>query len=64
MDIATASAHERRVLVLAPIGRDASVVLMVLSAAGYRAEPCETLTLFVSNLADGAGLGIVTEEAL
>jgi signal transduction histidine kinase/ActR/RegA family two-component response regulator len=64
MDIATASAHERRVLVLAPVGRDASVVLMVLDAAGYKAEPCETLTLFVSNLAQGAGVGIVTEEAL
>jgi signal transduction histidine kinase/ActR/RegA family two-component response regulator len=64
MDIATASANERRVLVLAPVGRDASVVLMVLSAAGYSAEPCKTLTLFVSNVAEGAGLGILTEEAL
>jgi signal transduction histidine kinase len=56
--------NEQRVLVLAPIGRDASVVLMVLRAAGYSAEGSSTLMEFVDCMAHGAGLGIVTEEAL
>jgi signal transduction histidine kinase/ActR/RegA family two-component response regulator len=64
MSTAAPLGNEQRVLVLAPVGRDASVVQMVLSAAGYRAEPCDSLPTFNHHLAAGAGLGIVTEEAL
>ena len=59
-----APANEQRVLVLAPVGRDASVVLMVLETAGYSVTATETLGEFVGHMEHGASLGILTEEAL
>ncbi|MDP9044453.1 MAG: ATP-binding protein [Pseudomonadota bacterium] len=55
---------ERRVVVLAPQGRDAEVVLLVLKTAGYDGVSCITLTAFIERLNEGAAVGIITEETL
>ena len=53
-----------RVLVLAPVGRDASLICSVLSDAGVHAHLCASAGDLVSALSEGAGAMLVTEEAL
>jgi signal transduction histidine kinase/CheY-like chemotaxis protein len=60
----TASNSEERVLVLAPIGRDASVAVAVLSEAGIASEPCPDIETLCGLLTAGAGAALLTEEAL
>lgn len=55
---------ENRVLVLAPRGRDAQVVLAVLEREKIDTQVCPSSDSFISHLLDGAGAAIVTEEAL
>jgi PAS domain S-box-containing protein len=53
-----------RVLILAPIGRDAALTQAVLNRAGIDNRACSDLDDLQQNLAEGAGAAVVTEEAL
>src|SRR4051794_26858889 len=55
---------ERRVLVHAPRGRDATVISQVLQTQAMHAEVCESLDDLTAALGVGAGTAFVTEEAL
>ena len=57
-------AHEERVLILAPRGRDAQVAEQVLARAGTRAEACPDISGWLACLQAGAGAALITEEAL
>jgi PAS domain S-box-containing protein len=63
MNLADAACLERA-LVLAPIGRDATLAIAILREAGLAAESCNDLTSLVRELGLGAGFALVTEEAL
>ncbi|HEY0626267.1 MAG TPA: ATP-binding protein [Allosphingosinicella sp.] len=53
-----------RVLVCAPLGRDAQVACEMLSEAGLEAEVCAGLPDLLSRMDRGAGCAVLTEEAL
>jgi len=53
-----------RALILAPLGRDAAVADGILRETGVTADICRDLATFTSEIAAGAELAIVTEEAL
>jgi signal transduction histidine kinase len=53
-----------RVLILAPHGRDAAVARAILGEAGISTEICMSLPEVVSELDIGAGVVVITEEAL
>ncbi len=55
---------ERRVLVLAPMGRDASMTRTVLSENGIRCAICTDMPQLLAELAAGAGAILISEEAL
>ena len=55
--------HSERVLVLAPIGRDAAIASSILGEAGMTAEAVPDLARLVEALDGGAGAAILTEEA-
>jgi len=57
-------ALSERALVLAPIGRDATVARAMLGEAGISATICPDLSCLLSELGLGAGFALVTEEAL
>lgn len=56
--------NSERALILAPRGRDGAVAAALLSDAGRLAEPRNTLAELSEGLAEGAGLAIITSEAL
>ncbi|RKH41920.1 sensor histidine kinase [Corallococcus sicarius] len=64
MTTETNRALEQRVLVLAPIGRDALVTRDVLARAGIVAEPCANLAEVCAKFEEGAGALLLAEEAL
>lgn len=53
-----------RILLLAPRGRDASVAADLLERSGLRPHVCADLAVLTSELANGAGAVLITEEAL
>ena len=55
---------ERRVLILAPTGRDAQLTRSVLAEAGIRCIACADLPGLVEEMAQGAGALLLSEEAL
>jgi len=55
---------ERRLLILAPTGRDAPLTQSVLAEAGLRAVVCDSLNGLFQEMAQGAGALIISEEAL
>jgi len=57
-------AHERRLLILAPTGRDAPLTRSVLAEAGIRCTICRDLPHMVQELALGAGALLISEEAI
>jgi len=57
-------AKEARVLILAPIGRDAPVACEVLKRVGLDCLVCHDLPALVEALDAGAGAALVAEEAL
>jgi len=60
-----ASGHRSdRILIVAPIGRDAELMCAQLKAAGLNCATCVDVRQLCSDLADGAGAIILTEEAL
>jgi signal transduction histidine kinase len=62
--MAGTDAFEDRILVLAPIGRDAAAIVSVLSRAGLCGEICPTLPDLIRSLDAGAGSAFIGEEAL
>ncbi len=61
--MATADA-ERRVLVLAPLGRDGRMAREVLAQNGVHAEVCPDMVALCAAIDGGAGALLLTEEAL
>jgi signal transduction histidine kinase len=59
-----ASGLQRRVLILAPFGCDASIVWQVLCAAGLEAEICAGVEEACAEIRRGAAAVVVAEEAL
>jgi two-component sensor histidine kinase len=57
-------AHSERVLILAPLGRDAEVASALLTEGGWRNLICKTLGDVRKELERGAGLLLIAEEAL
>jgi len=55
---------ERRVLILAPTGRDAELTRGVLGEAGIRSTVCTDLASLASEIDAGAGMLLLSEEAL
>jgi signal transduction histidine kinase/CheY-like chemotaxis protein len=58
------SPHEERVLILAPTGRDALLLSKTLSAHGLACHECQSVAELSDELARGAGMALVSEEAL
>ncbi|HEX8233567.1 MAG TPA: response regulator [Caulobacteraceae bacterium] len=58
------AALSERALVLAPLGRDAPVAAAILREAGIQPDICADLTALCAEIREGAGLVLVTEEAL
>jgi signal transduction histidine kinase len=54
---------DQRVLVLAPIGRDAQAASQHLAESGLSSVVCENLEVLLVKLAEGAAIALVTEEA-
>jgi PAS domain S-box-containing protein len=55
---------ERRILILAPTGRDAPMTRDVLAEAGLRTLVCGDLADMVGRMAEGVGALLIAEEAL
>jgi signal transduction histidine kinase/ActR/RegA family two-component response regulator len=53
-----------RILLLAPTGRDAETTVQILSRAGFASEACADAEELCRGIEEGAGLAIVTAEAL
>jgi signal transduction histidine kinase/ActR/RegA family two-component response regulator len=53
-----------RILIVAPIGRDAELMCAQLKAAGLNCAACDDIHKLCSDIADGAGAILLTEEAL
>jgi signal transduction histidine kinase len=58
------SSKELRVLVVAPVGKDAGLICNLLSRAQIQSETCATVGDLCLQMAAGAGAAIVAEEAL
>src|SRR5690348_17088819 len=58
------SASEMRVVILAPVGRDAQLLAATLSALAIDSEITPDATLLLTKLKEGAGAVIVADEAL
>ena len=56
--------RSERALLLAPLGRDAEVAGRMLAEAGIASHACADLAALRRELDSGAGLAVVTEEAL
>ena len=64
MNAATRLAAERRVLILAPTGKDGQITHAVLGEVGIRSLPCTDLAHLARELAEGAGALLLSEEAI
>jgi signal transduction histidine kinase/ActR/RegA family two-component response regulator len=53
-----------RALIAAPQGRDAFVAARILREAGLIAETCDHLPMLLTELAAGAGVAVLTDEAI
>src|SRR5271169_2988931 len=58
------AAFRSRVLILAPVGRDAALTRSLLDRGGVESVVCSELHELQRNLVEGAGAGVITEEAL
>ena len=58
------SAAERRLLVLAPVGRDAALIVSLLAKSSVQCAPCRDLDHLLSELQRGAAALLIAEEAL
>ena len=57
-------AVEERILILAPLGRDAEVIHQVLLRNGFAGGAVATVEALVTGLQEGAGACVIAEEAL
>ena len=64
MTQAADSVLRSRVIILAPVGRDAALTRALLERAGIRCRVCNNPDELQINLAEGGGAAVVTEEAL
>lgn len=55
---------DERILIFAPIGRDAKLAASFLKQNGFSPEICHALEELSARIAEGAGAALVTEEAL
>ena len=62
--MAATEKKEQRVLVLAPTGRDASLIGDALRGVGVQAETSRDMAEFARMLEEGAAAGLLAEEAL
>ncbi|MGA8809503.1 MAG: GAF domain-containing protein, partial [Thermoanaerobaculia bacterium] len=62
-DVATGN-RPLRILLLAPTGRDAETTVQILSRSGFASEACADAEALCRAIEQGAGLAIVTAEAL
>ena len=53
-----------RALILAPQGRDAFVAARILHEAGFTPEVCDDLPRLVEEVASGAGVAVLTDDAI
>ncbi|MGE8148403.1 ATP-binding protein [Pseudomonas frederiksbergensis] len=58
------AATSERAIILAPLGRDSQIALMMLNEAGYDGVISHDLPGLCSELEDGAGLLLISSEAL
>src|SRR3954452_16422330 len=63
-DAPTGSGDDDRVLVFAPIGRDAALTESLLSGNDLRCKVCATIDELINGIDEGAGAVLLTEEAL
>jgi CheY-like chemotaxis protein len=56
--------NDLRVLVVAPVGRDAKLICNLLARAGVVGEICDHVDQACAGVAEGAGAAILAEEAL
>ena len=56
-------ASSERALILAPIGRDASVAAALIGEAGFEAGICDDIAALTREIAGGAGLAVIAPEA-
>lgn len=56
--------RDDRILILAPIGRDAMMTARYFLDAGLRAEPCDHIEELCEKMREGAGMIFLTGEAL
>ena len=62
--MAAAADHlSERILILAPIGRDAAAAASMLQQMNLPSVICSDFEQLVQELEEGAGTGIITEEA-
>jgi signal transduction histidine kinase len=59
-----AEAMSERAIILAPLGRDSQIALMMLNEAGFEGLVTRDLVTLCSELAQGAGLLVIASEAL
>jgi PAS domain S-box-containing protein len=57
-------ASSERAVILAPIGRDASVAAALIREAGYYANICDDLAALMHEIEGGAGLAVIADEAI
>ena len=53
-----------RAVVFTPNGRDAEIAAMIIREAGFPADICATLPSLCDEIAAGAGLGVIADEAI
>ena len=58
------AAFRSRVLILAPVGRDAVLTGSLLDRGGVKSAVCSDLHELERKLVEGAGAAVITEEAL
>ena len=58
------AAFRSRVLILAPVGRDAVLTGSLLDRGGVKSVGCSDLRELQRNLVEGAGAAVITEEAV
>src|SRR6478609_7480076 len=64
MDGPPTSPDDRRVLVLAPVGRDAGLAVQVLGQARIATRPCPDMAALCGEIDRGAAAVLLAEEAL
>src|SRR5882724_13136499 len=56
--------RDERVIIVAPVGQDAEAMAAVLKSDGFETQICQRLDEWSRQMADSAGLVLLTEEAL